>query len=209
MFISFEGGEGSGKTSQIKKVCAFFHSIGVKYLVTREPGNGLIGKQIRSILLRPENEILVPRAELLLFMADRAQHIETVITPAIESGKVVLCDRFFDSTLVYQGIVGRVGFEKTLQFHNLVFNGLRPDVTFLLDLSPEIGLARTWRQLDEGDRGQDESRFERKKLDFHEQVRQGFLKLAGLEPKRFRIIDAEKSCRDVWSDIKFVLKKEF
>lgn len=140
MFLSLEGGEGSGKTTQIRRISALFDARNIEYLLTREPGEGTIGQQIRAILLNPKNEEIVPKAELLLYMADRAQHLETVIMPALKSGKIVVCDRFFDSSAVYQGVVGRVGLKIVHLFHTVAFSNFKPDLTILLDVPPEIGL---------------------------------------------------------------------
>jgi dTMP kinase len=153
----------------------------------------------------PENETLVPTAELLLFMADRAQHIESFILPEMQKGNVVLCDRFFDSTIVYQGFAGRIGVERVIAFHDVVFSHFRPDLTILFDLSPEVGLARTMCQLGQGERCESESRFEKKMLDFHERIREGFLGLSKLESKRIKVVNAEFSQEEVWSQIKKIL----
>lgn len=208
MFISAEGGEGSGKTTLIKKILKYLSEKGYSCVSTREPGDGSIGKQIRALLMLPENEILVPRAELLLFMADRAQHIESFILPQLKAGKIVLCDRFFDSTVVYQGFVGKVGVDVVRLFHNIAFDSLKPDLTFLFDLDPEVGLARTSIQLASNERPDSESRFERKELIFHTEVRKGFLELAKIEPERIKIINAELSVNDVWQQIKLILDEK-
>ena len=205
MFITLEGGEGAGKTTQIEKIFQYLSQRGHSCVRTREPGHGFIGRQIRALLMLPENETLVPTAELLLFMADRAQHIESFILPEMQKGNVVLCDRFFDSTIVYQGFTGMVGVEKVLSFHDVVFDGFRPDLTILFDLDPEIGLRRTMCQLSDGGRCKKESRFEQKKLDFHKKIRQGFLLRAKAEPERIKIVDAELSQERVWLQIREIL----
>ncbi|OGD70624.1 dTMP kinase [Candidatus Campbellbacteria bacterium RIFCSPLOWO2_02_FULL_35_11] len=205
MFITLEGGEGAGKTTQIERIFQYLSQKSHSCVKTREPGHGFIGRQIRALLMLPENETLVPTAELLLFMADRAQHIESFILPEMKKGNVVLCDRFFDSTIVYQGFAGRIGVERVIAFHDVVFSHFRPDLTILFDLSPEIGLARTMCQLGQGERCESESRFEKKMLDFHERIREGFLGLSKLESKRIKVVNAEVSQEEVWSQIKKIL----
>ncbi|MDJ0781018.1 MAG: dTMP kinase [Desulfosarcinaceae bacterium] len=190
LFITLEGIEGSGKTTQMDRLRCHLEAVGRQVLVTREPGGTPIGQQIRKLLLDPANHALVPEAELLLYMADRVQHIRTRIQPALAAGKVVLCDRFFDATIVYQGAARGLAADMIEQLYTLTCGSLRPDLTFLLDLSPEEGLRRAWDQLANGDRTGAESRFEQEKLDFHYKVRAGYLKLAAAHPARYRIIDA-------------------
>jgi dTMP kinase len=190
MFITLEGIEGAGKTTQVENIVAFFKSRGYECLVTREPGGTAVGERIRGILLDPAHVRLDPAAELLLYMADRVQHIRSVIEPGIAGGRVVICDRFFDATLVYQGYAR--GIDKALirKLHHLVCDDLQPDVTLLFDLDPAVGLERAWRQIRNGSRTDTETRFEQEKLDFHRKVRAGYLELARMEPGRIRIVDA-------------------
>ena len=162
-------------------------------------------ENIRSILLDPANSALAPLAELLLYMADRAQHIHELIRPALNNGKTVVCDRYFDATLVYQGFARGLNIELIGQLHQLLFDDLKPDVTLLLDLSPQVGLERAWQQLNNGQRPGDESRFEAEALAFHEKVRAGYLELARLEPDRFRIIDAAQSQDEVFAAIREIV----
>ena len=205
MFISLEGIEGCGKTTQLDYLGAFLADMGRPYVVTREPGGTVIGKKIRSILLDPESKDLVPAAELLLYMADRAQHIQALIKPQLEAGKIVLCDRYFDATVVYQGFARGLDIDFIRSLHRLVFEDLKPDITLLLDLPPRIGLQRAWQALDSGNRRDAESRFEAETLGFHEKVRTGYLKLAQLEPNRFKIIDASQEINQVQSNIRKLL----
>lgn len=205
MFISLEGIEGSGKTSQINRLAAYFNRRGMSTLVTREPGGTDIGQKIRTILLDPANKDLSCNAELLLYMADRAQHLDAVIKPALKQGKTVICDRYADATVVYQGYARGLTPELMHQLHRLLFEDLKPDLTLLLDLEPKIGLARAWRQLDSGARSRREGRFEEEKLAFHERVRAGYLDLARIESARFRIIDAAQDEGAVWNDIRQIL----
>ena len=190
MFITLEGIEGAGKTCQIPAIVSFLNSKGFDCITTREPGGTAIGGQIRKVLLDPANTGLDPSAELLLYVADRIQHIRTVIEPHLAAGRIVVCDRYFDATLVYQGYARGLDKPMIRKLHELVCNNLQPDVTLLFDLEPETGLARAWRQIDNGRRTGSESRFEQEKIEFHRKVRNGYLELAHQFPQRFRIIDA-------------------
>ena len=205
MFITLEGIEGSGKTTQIDRLVEFLEDRGIGCVSTRQPGGTLIGQNIRSILLDPANSALAPLTELLLYMADRAQHIHELIRPALKNGQTVVCDRYFDATLVYQGFARGLSIELIGQLHHLLFDDLKPDVTLLLDLSPQVGLERAWQQLNNGQRSGDESRFEAEALAFHEKVRAGYLELARLEPDRFRIIDAAQSQDEVFAAIREIV----
>ena len=190
MFISFEGIEGSGKTTQIRHALDFLEKNEIRCVTTREPGGTDIGRRIRAILLDPESVDLDPLAELLLYMADRAQHLRQVVQANLAEGRTVLCDRYFDATLAYQGYARGLAVAMINRLHCQAFANLKPDLTFLLDLSPEEGLARAWRQIDGGDRAAAETRFEKEKVAFHDKVRQGYLTLARAEPDRFVVIDA-------------------
>ena len=205
MFITLEGIEGSGKTTQIMRLAEFLEDKGVDCVTTRQPGGTLIGENIRSILLDPANSALEPLAELLLYMADRAQHINELIRPALKNGKTVVCDRYFDATLVYQGFARGLSIELIGQLHQLLFDDLKPDVTLLLDLPPQVGLERAWRQLNNGQRSGHESRFEAEAVAFHEKVRAGYLELARLEPERFRIIDAVQPQNQVFAAMRKIV----
>jgi dTMP kinase len=205
MFITLEGIEGCGKTTQINYLNSFFENRGRPCMVTREPGGTAIGKKIRSILLNPSSKDMVPKAELLLYMADRAQHIASLVKPCLAAGKVVLCDRYFDATVVYQGFARGLDTRFIRELHRLILEDFKPDITLLLDLSPRIGLARAWKQLDNGARSSIESRFEEEALSFHEKVRAGYLELARLEPERFRTIDASGDEKQVQKDIRAAL----
>jgi dTMP kinase len=206
MFISICGVEGAGKTTQIRRIADFLKSTGLKFVMTREPGGTEIGMKIRSILLDPKNHNLTPKAELFLYAADRTQHIEQLILPALNEGKIVVTDRFVDSTTVYQGYARGIDFELVEKINDLVLNGLKPDVTILLDISPAVGLARVKDQLQFGERIESESRFEQEELVFHEKIRQGFLTLAQKETNRFHIIDADRDPDEVTKDIIRILK---
>ena len=208
MFITLEGIEGSGKTTQIKNIVEFLENKGYDCVVTREPGGTKIGEKIRSILLDPENRDMEPACELLLYFSDRVQHIKELINPALSEGKTIICDRFFDATLVYQGYARGLSIDLIIKLHEMIAYGLKPDITILLDLLPEIGLSRAWEQIDNGSRSGDETRFEKETLLFHEKIRAGYLELARLEPKRFRVIDASKSENQVKQQIINALRKK-
>jgi dTMP kinase len=202
MFITLEGGEGAGKTTQIEHLAGWLAERGVACTRTREPGGTLLGRAIRAVLLNPENAGMAPATELLLYMADRSEHIHRVITPALSAGRTVLCDRFFDATVVYQGFARGLGSDWILRLHQMVFAGVTPELTLLLDLPPELGLARARRQLAKGGRAAAESRFEDEALAFHQRVREGYLQLARQAPARFRVIDAARDERRVQEDIR-------
>jgi dTMP kinase len=201
MLITLEGIEGSGKSTQIKYLFEFLKDRGHLCTMTREPGGTPIGERIRAVLLNPESCEMAPEAELLLYVADRAQHIRTLIQPKLLSGEIVLCDRFFDATLVYQGFARGLDIGMIRKLHRLTCKDLMPDLTFLLDLGPEEGLKRAWTQIQNGSRSSAESRFEKEKMAFHEKVRAGYLELAGSEPARFQIIDAGQAPMAVRADI--------
>ncbi len=207
MFITLEGIEGCGKTTQLQHISSFLEDEGHFVVVTREPGGTTIGKKIRSILLDPASKELLPLAELLLYMADRAQHIESVIKPRLGEGKIVVSDRYVDATVAYQGFARGLGVDFIRDLHRIMLNDFKPDVTFLLDLPPRIGLSRAWQELDSGNRAGAESRFEEEAICFHDKVRAGYLELARLGPQRFRIIDASQNIHAVQAEIQRELSK--
>jgi dTMP kinase len=191
LFITFEGIEGCGKTTQLGLLAERLCRRGLDVLPTREPGGCPIADAIRNILLHPGNSAMVPRAELLLYAAARAQHVDEVILPALRQGKVVLCDRFTDATLVYQGYGRGLDTSLIADLNTLATEGLFPQLTLLLDMPAEDGLKRALRR-NMTITTEKEDRFERESIDFHRRVREGYLKLAGRE-KRFRVIDARGS----------------
>lgn len=192
MFISFEGPEGAGKTSLIRALDRRLRANGHSTLVTREPGAALDG-QIRRLLL--EGSGMDPKAELFLFLADRAEHAAKILRPALSEGRVVLCDRHADSTVVYQGYARGLDLELLRRWNLFATGGLKPDLTFLLDLPPEIGLARL----------QSRDRLDSEPLEFHRAVRDGFLAEARLEPARWVVLDAtlpqESVLESAWQPI--------
>ncbi len=203
LFISFEGIEGCGKTTQIGLLANDLLCQGYQVLATREPGGCPIADQIRNILLHPGNSAMVPRAELLLYAAARAQHVEEVIRPALQQGKVVLCDRFTDATLAYQGFGRGLDLELIQELNVVAASELVPDVTLLLDMPAEEGLGRAVRRNTETELDE-EGRFELESLEFHRRVRQGYLELARRH-QRFLMIDALGSIGQVAGRIKKAL----
>jgi len=201
MFITLEGIEGSGKTTQIRHIAEYFKGKGRDCVITREPGGTNIGKRIRTILLDSSSKGLDPTAELLLYMADRIQHINEIIRPALSLGKTVLCDRYFDATVAYQGFARGVDMDLITQLHKKITGTLTPDITILLDLPAETGLKRAWEQIHNGTRNNTETRFEEEKIAFHESVRAGYLNIATINPERFRIIDASRNEKTVKEDV--------
>lgn len=180
MFIAFEGGEGAGKSTQVALLSEALRSAGRTVVVTREPGGTPAAERIRSVLLDPDVEAVDPRAEALLFAAARSDHVAKVVRPALESGSVVITDRYLDSSLAYQGVARGLGVDEVARLSMWGTDSLLPDLTVVLDVDPEVGLAR----LTERDR------LERESLDWHRAVRQAFLDLAGREPGRYLILDA-------------------
>jgi dTMP kinase len=209
MFISFEGIEGSGKSTQMRLLIPVLESKGFKCVPTREPGATRIGEKIRAILLDANHTTMLPLTELLLYEADRAQHVREVIEPALAANKVVVSDRFFDATTVYQGYARGYDLKLIEHMHGTVLGQLKPDLTIILDLPVELGLKRAWKRITNQDAGPREDRFEQETLAFHEKVRKGYLTLATLEPERFRVIDASRDPQAVHDDIvALLLKKE-
>jgi len=208
-FITFEGGDGTGKTTQIKALESHLRDKGRSCVSTREPGGTSLGKLIRQVLLEVGKQPIASPTELFLYLADRAQHVQEVILPAIDEGKIVLCDRYTDSTLAYQGYGRGIDLDLLRQLNEFANRGVKPDLTLLLDCPVELGLSRTAQRQSNPDsaRGR-EDRFEREKVEFHEKVRAGFLAMARAEPERFRIIDASRSVEQVSREIQNVIDRE-
>ena len=202
MFVTFEGPEGAGKSTALKAVAAKLAEIGRKVVTTREPGAGPLGQRIRQILLE-EGSVSV-ETELLLFLADRANHVETIILPALESGNIVLCDRHADSTIVYQGYGRGLDLDFLREGNKFAAKGLVPDLTFLFDIDPQVGLNRLnileETVFDTEANRRDVNRLDREPLEFHTKVRKGFLAIARQEPDRFVILNAEKPSEELAED---------
>ncbi len=189
MFITFEGIEGSGKSTQIALLADYLTARGIRIVLTREPGGTSIGDQVRDILLDPANGSLDPMAELFLYAASRAQHLREIILPALADGRTVLCDRFSDATLAYQGYGRELDIEMIRALDRIVTAGTPPDLTFLFDIEAAQGIARARGR--NSSRGlEKEARFENEELSFHERVRQGYLTLVTREPDRIRVVEA-------------------
>lgn len=198
MFISFEGIEGCGKTTQVDRLAAAIEAQGISVVMTREPGGTSVGQKIRDILLDARNQSLSPLAELFLYAADRSQHIQEVIRPALKQGKWVICDRFFDATTVYQGCSRGLDMNFVALLNESATGGIKPDVTFLLDCPVNVGLQRAFdRNKRQQLEGQD--RFEKEDKMFHRAVREGYLALAEKETERFVVVDASRSPDEVAS----------
>lgn len=193
MFITFEGPEGAGKSTQLARLAGRLRDAGRNVVMTREPGGGTLGPAIRALLL--EGEDVPPRSELFLFLADRAAHVQNVVRPAIARGDLVLCDRHADSTVVYQGYGRGMDVEQLRNLNALATEGLVPDLTLLFDLPAEQGLARL----------NDRDRLDREPLEFHQRVRQGFLDEAAREPERWVVFDARQDVETldslVWAEV--------
>lgn len=187
-FITFEGIEGSGKTTQMRHLHKHLQELGYQTVVTREPGGCSISDTIRALLLDPENVDMASRTELLLYSAARAQHVDECIRPALKAGKVVICDRFSDATTIYQGAGRGIDMKQLEEINNFATSGLTPDLTLLLDYPVEEGLQRA-RNRNDNESLEAEGRFELEALSFHRRIREGYLELASRE-ERFHVIDA-------------------
>lgn len=186
IFISFEGIEGSGKSTQANLLYKYLINKGFKVILTEEPGGTRIGKKIRKVLLDSKNKDILPITELLLYNASRAQHINEVIIPSLNKGVIVITDRFTDSTFAYQGYGRGIDLNIIFAIDKLSTSSLRPDITFLLDLDVEIGLKRN-QGINKADR------LELEDIEFHNRVRKGYIELASKEPDRIKLIDASKN----------------
>ncbi len=195
LFISFEGGEGSGKTTQLKLLANHLRALAEEVVETRDPGGTTIGKEIRTLLLSPESAPMSEAAELLLYEASRAQLVREVVAPSLARGAVVLCDRFTDSTLAYQGFGRGLDLGMIRRLNQFATDGIAPDLTVLLDLDPGIGLLRCTKG--SGALQSSRDRIEAEPLDFHRRIREGYLALAREDPDRIRVIDARLSIAEV------------
>lgn len=197
-FITVEGTEGVGKTTNINFIKSWLRQKEVKFVATREPGGTPLAEEIRDLLLKPRDELVVSTAELLLMFAGRAQHLNKVILPALQADTWVLCDRFTDATYAYQGFGRQMTSELIVQLENIVQGDIRPDLTLLLDIPVEIGLERA------NDRS-DPDRFEQEQQDFFNRVRAGYLSLANENSDRYVVIDASQEIQGVQTDIALAL----
>jgi dTMP kinase len=201
-FITFEGGEGGGKSTQAARMAGYLRGKGLQVIETREPGGTQQGEDLRDLLVQGDPDRWSALSELLLLTAARVEHVNRLIEPALAEGKWVICDRFADSTLAYQGIAGELGLELVEQLQQLAVGASSPDVTFLLDVRAEAGLQRAEK------RG-GAARFEKKGAAFHQTLRDGFLALANENPQRIVLIDGEDTFDNVWGQIEAELGRRF
>lgn len=199
-FITFEGTDGAGKTTQIQRLSTELGQLGYDVCLTREPGGTPISEQIRDMLLNPDHSEMAATTELLLYAASRAQHVSEVIKPALEAGKMVISSRFADAMVVYQGYGRGLDLERINRLNRIATDGVTPDVTFVLDLPVEIGLQRVRKSRGGLDR------LEREKIDFHQRLRDGYRTLAKQEPHRLKIVDAQASPEGVYAQIKAAIQ---
>jgi dTMP kinase len=188
LLITFEGIEGCGKSTQARRLTDRLTGLGIPAILTMEPGGTRIGQDIRAVLLDIRNQILSPLAELLLYAADRAQHVDEVITPALTEEKWVVCDRFFDATVAYQGHARGQDMALIKSLNKKAASGILPDITFLVDCPVEVGLERALRR-NKFMQQEGQARFEKEKIEFHKAVRGGYLAIAEEEPDRFVVVD--------------------
>ena len=202
MFITFEGPDGSGKSTQLKMLAAALREEGIDIVTTREPGGTEIGDQIRAVIMNMKNKAMDPRTELLLFNASRAQLVEELIRPSLAAGKIILCDRYADSTMAYQGYGHGLDKDELRRLLNFATGGLKPDLTLLFDISAEAGLKRRLSNHDEWNRMDDYA------LQFHERVRGGFLELAAADPERWVVIDADRDPGVIHAEVLDIVKRK-
>ncbi len=195
LFITFEGTDGSGKTTQIKLLESYIREKGYEVVLSREPGGTKISEIIRDMILDPANKEIVPLTEMILYAASRAQHVEEVIAPAIDSGRIVICDRYVDSSYAYQGGGRGVDLKLIADVNRVAVNSVVPDLTFFLDLDPEVAIKRRISST-----GAD--RIEQEKLDFHKRVYEAYKKLSLLYPDRIKTINAAQSIEEISAQIK-------
>lgn len=191
LFITFEGADGCGKTTQLMLLAKYLKSKGLEVVVTREPGARGLGEKIREILLNYDGEVS-SQAEAFLFLADRAQHIDVIVNPAVESGKIVLCDRHTDSTVAYQGYGRGLDIDRIKMLNNLATGDRRPDLTIVFDIDVETSMARV---------GAEKDRMESAGEEFFNRVKNGYLKIAELEPERVKVLNATKSVEDIHKEV--------
>lgn len=207
-FITFEGCDGTGKSTQLGLLARHLSARGKSCVLTREPGGTTLGQHIRQVLLEVGNQPIGSPTELFLYLADRAQHVQEIIIPALAQGKIVLCDRHTDSTMAYQGYGRGIDLELLRVLNSMASQGVRPDLTLLLDCPVNIGITRTAERQSRAPGVIAQDRFEKEKLEFHEKVRQGFLNLARAEPGRISVIDASASVQEVFAAIRIIVDKK-
>ncbi len=205
LFITFEGVEGCGKSTQMELLKGWFEERGRSVLAVREPGGTKLGEKVRAVLLNPDGEGIDPLAELFLYEACRAQIVNSVIRPALMKGITVICDRFTDSTIAYQGYGRGLDISAVISVNAWASCGLTPGITLLLDCNPEVGLGRAWNRI-KGGQGAGEERFEREDISFHRRVRAGYLDLAEKERERIKLIDGSREISLIHREICDIIK---
>ncbi len=196
MFITFEGVEGSGKSTQAEKLSTYLQEQGYRVVLTREPGGTALSDKIRDMLLDPQNKDMTDRTEVLLYMASRAQHTKQFIMPNINKGNIVICDRYIDSSVAYQGWARNIGVENIHWLNIFSTRNIKPDITFIIDLDPEIGLQRV---------GKDKDRIESESLVFHKRVREGYLQIFENNPERVKLINGNQDIEEIFEKIKSII----
>lgn len=191
LFITFEGADGCGKTTQMKLLAEYLKQQGKDVVLTREPGGKGLGEKVREILLNYDGPVS-DRCESFLFLADRAQNIDIIVNPAVKDGKIVLCDRHIDSTVAYQGYGRGLDIERINKLNDIATNGKKPDLTFVFDIDVETSMKRV---------GKEKDRMESAGIDFHNRVRKGYLELAKQEPQRIKVLDATKSIEEIHKNV--------
>lgn len=208
LFITFEGVEGSGKTTQMEMLKEHLEWKGFQVVSTREPGGTELGEKIRAMLLNMEGQTITPWSELLLYAVCRAQLVNEVIKPALLDKKIVLCDRFADSTVVYQGYVRGLNLEAVTSLNKWVTDDVSPAVTFIIDCPPEIGLKRALARIDTRPGSNKEDRFERENIEFHKKIRDGYVRLAKQEADRIKIINGDRDIPVIHKEICGIIEKK-
>lgn len=195
LFITFEGADGCGKTTQLKLLAEYLMQSGHDVLITREPGAKGLGEKVREILLNYDG-VVSDRCESFLFLADRAQNIDVIVNPAVEAGQIVLCDRHIDSTVAYQGYGRGLDIERIKMLNNIATNGKKPDLTIVFDIDVENSMKRV---------GSEKDRMESAGIEFHNRVRNGYLEIAKQEPQRIKVIDAAGKIEDIHNEVKCII----
>ncbi|UKS26197.1 dTMP kinase [Paenibacillus sp. HWE-109] len=211
IFITFEGPDGAGKTTQLKQLAEGLKKLGHDVLVTREPGGTAISDQIRSIILDPAHKEMVDQAEVLLYAASRAQHVHQLILPALQAGRIVLCDRFIDASVAYQAYGLGIDVDQVKEISRYASSGLQATRTYILDVPVEVSLARLHHRAGSGSDAQQLDRIEQKHVDYHSRVRAGFHQIAADHPERVQVVDANRSeeeiAADIWTDCNQLLEE--
>lgn len=203
LFISFEGPEGAGKTTVLQEVAKRLKEQGHAVVVTREPGGIPIAEKIREVILDTDHQAMDGKTEALLYAAARRQHLVEKVLPALEEGKIVLCDRFIDSSLAYQGVARGLGLEEVFSINSFAIEDHMPNCTIFFDVSPEVGLERIWK-----DKDREQNRLDLETIGFHQLVYKGYQDVISREPDRFRVVDAEKSQLEVIENVWGIISSE-